>query len=80
MSSLFIPCHVRHLHHGFKSDDSLLSGGSVEGHHRGLFWCTDCLLHAIECSLWGMDLATYVSGKYTRGLMVTGATVCIRLL
>ena len=52
----------------------------VERHHSKLFLYPECLLYALACFVWGMDLVMYVLGKYAMGLMVTGAAACIRLL
>ena len=51
----------------------------VEGCYGKLCLYPDFLLHAIGFSLWCMNLDTYVSGEYTRGLVATGAVAYIRL-
>ena len=63
----------------FKSDDSSSLRGDVEGHCSRLFFCPDYFIYTVGCSGWGMDLDTYVSGKYTRELVTIGATVCTKL-
>ena len=45
----------------------------------GLCSYPDCLLNAVGFSSWGMDLVSYISGEYARGLVVLGTTECIRL-
>ena len=61
-------------------DDSLSPMGNVEGCHKRLYLDPDYFLHAVVCSIGAMDLASYVSGKYAKGLVVFDATVHIRLL
>ena len=63
-----------------KLDNSLLSRRSIERCSGRLCLYSDYFLYAVGCSLWGMDLATYVWGEYTRGLVVICTTAFIRLL
>ena len=53
--------------------------GLVEGNHGGLGLHPGCLLLAVGCFSKCSDLAMYVSGVFAKGL-VSGATVCIKLL
>ena len=69
----FMPWH-------FKSDDSYLLGGDVEGHCSRLCLHPHCLLLSLRCSSWGMDLAMHISGEFAKGLVVSSAIACIRLL
>ena len=55
-------------------------GGILKDAVAGFFICPDCLILALGCSLWDMDLAMRVSGKFAKGLVVSGAAVCTRLL
>ena len=58
----------------FKLDNGLLPSGSIEGCHGKLYLHPDCLILAMGCSSWGMDLAMHVSGKFVRGLVLLGST------
>ena len=37
------------------------------------------IIYAVGCSIGGMDLVTHVSGEYTKRLVVSGASVRIKL-
>ena len=63
----------------FKSDNSLLLRGNVEGCYSRLCFHPDCLLPAVGCSSWDMDLAVYVLGKFIKGLVLFSAAEHIKL-
>ena len=50
---------------------------TLEGCHSRLSLYQDCLIHAVEFFSWGIDLATYISGGFARGLVVFGTAACI---
>ena len=63
----------------FKSDDSLLSRGNIEGCHGKLGLHPYYLLLAVGCPSKFINLAMCISGGFAKGL-IPGAAVCIRLL
>ena len=63
-----------------KLNDSLLLRGNVEGCRGGLCLHPDCFLLAVRCSSKCMDLAMHILGGFAKGLVVSGAAACIRLL
>ena len=79
MGSLFRPCQVSFMPWCFKSDDSLLPRGNVEGYHGGL--CFVFRLFATCCGLllvgYGLSYACF--GQVCKGLVVLGAAKRIRL-
>ena len=64
----------------FKLDNSLSPRGNVEGCCGRLYLHPDCLLHAVGCSSKCMDLAMHILGGLAKGLVVSSAIACIRLL
>ena len=52
----------------------------VEGCHGGLFLHPAYLLLAVGCSSKDIDMAMCISDGFSRGLMVSGAAACTRLL
>ena len=63
----------------FKANNSFSLRGNVEGCYGRLCLCPDCLLPAVGCFSYGINLAMHVLGKFVKVLVVLGTIEHIRL-
>ena len=64
-----------HVSYGAVSASALVDSGAshnsiaapVEGYHGRLNLYPDCLLPAVGCFSWGMDLAMHALGEFVKG-------------